>query len=81
MNTIVLCTGSSCFARGNKDLLKFIQDFLKKNNIEKSTEFKGKLCAGLCNKGPIIEINGKIYEYADQMSIQHVLETTLLSKK
>ncbi len=32
---IVICLGSSCFARGNKQTVKIIQDYLKNNNLEK----------------------------------------------
>ena len=31
---IVICMGSSCFARGNEENLRVIEDFLKSNNLQ-----------------------------------------------
>ena len=31
---IVICLGSSCFARGNNKNLEFIQEYLKVNNLK-----------------------------------------------
>ena len=31
---IVICMGSSCFARGNEENLRVIEDFLKSNHLE-----------------------------------------------
>ncbi len=29
-----ICLGSSCFSRGNKDVVVFIREYLKKNHLE-----------------------------------------------
>ena len=40
---IVICLGSSCFARGNNKNLEFIQEYLKVNNLKGKITFKGQL--------------------------------------
>ncbi len=58
---IKICMGSACFARGNADNLRFIEDYIKKNNLNAEIEIYGERCKNLCEKGPNIEIDGTIY--------------------
>ena len=45
---IVICMGSSCFARGNEENLRVIEDFLKSNHLEADVLLSGRCCAGIC---------------------------------
>lgn len=75
---IIICMGSSCFARGNKKTVSIIQDFLRKNNLYDQVFLKGNHCFGKCNAGPIIKINDKIYEGVTNEKIIEILETELI---
>ncbi|HOU01281.1 MAG TPA: (2Fe-2S) ferredoxin domain-containing protein [Bacteroidales bacterium] len=55
-----ICLGSSCFSRGNKDLVAFIKEYLKKNHLEDKVVFKGARCMGNCSKGPNMKIGEDI---------------------
>ena len=57
---IVICLGSSCFSRGNKQMLKAIQTYLKENNLCDKVNFHGGHCFGNCADGPSIKVNGKL---------------------
>ena len=35
---IKICMGSACFARGNADNLRFIEDYIKENNLSTQIE-------------------------------------------
>ncbi len=70
---IVICLGSSCYRRGNRQILELIKDWLKRNNLEESIDFRGELCTGNCAKGPVIKIDGETI-HVDQNSIFHILE-------
>ena len=39
---IVICMGSSCFARGNEENLRVIEDFLKSNNLQTDVLLSGR---------------------------------------
>lgn len=67
---ITICMGSSCFSRGNKKLVRMIQDFLKENRLEDEVLLKGAHCLNHCDKGPIMQIN------AD--TVYHVTEENLI---
>ncbi|MBE9467863.1 MAG: NAD(P)H-dependent oxidoreductase subunit E [Bacteroidetes bacterium] len=76
--SIVICLGSSCFSRGNKENLEIIKAYLKEHNLEDKVDFKGELCTENCNKGPIVKINGKIFQDVDARSIVEILNNYIL---
>ena len=53
---IVICMGSSCFARGNKNYVEIIKKYLNEHNLTNKITFKGQLCSDNCSKGPVIQI-------------------------
>lgn len=70
---ITICLGSSCFSRGNRDVLELIRQFLKQNNLDTLVDFRGDLCGHHCSSGPIVVIDGQIYESVDQDNIFDIL--------
>ena len=77
---MIICLGSSCFSRGNNKNLRIIQDYLKRNNLENSIDFRGNLCSERCNLGPILQINDKVYEHVDESDIISILNSELGGK-
>lgn len=71
---LVICLGSSCFARGNKQLIGFIKNYLKEKDLENRVNFYGKRCYSKCAKGPYIKINEKLIENVDEDSIKSFLD-------
>ena len=78
---IVICLGSSCFARGNKQTVKVIADYLKVNKIENEIFFHGNHCFGKCDKGPFAKIDNVIYESVDSDNIIKILDSVFKIKK
>ena len=72
-----ICLGSSCFSRGNRDVVAFIREYLKKNHLEDRIIFKGARCMDLCSKGPNLRINEKIIEEVTLLKIEGILEKEL----
>ncbi len=73
---IVICLGSSCFSRGNKNMLKAINTFIKENNLTDRVNFHGGHCMGMCSAGPNLKINDKVYNGIDSFKIKQILKTT-----
>jgi NADH:ubiquinone oxidoreductase subunit E len=69
-----ICLGSSCFSRGNRDVVALIRDYLKKNHLEDKVIFRGARCMDLCSKGPNLKINDKIIEGVTLSKIEGILE-------
>ena len=72
-----ICLGSSCFSRGNKEVVQFIKEYLKKNHLEDKVIFKGARCFGHCSEGPVLVINDRIIENIDISKIEKILEDEL----
>jgi len=69
-----ICLGSSCFSRGNKDVVAFIKEYLKKNHLDDKVIFKGARCMGHCSNGPNLNINGVTMEGVSIAKIESILE-------
>ncbi|HBI80827.1 MAG TPA: NADH:ubiquinone oxidoreductase [Bacteroidales bacterium] len=75
---VIICLGSSCFARGNKATLKAIIKFLDDHGLKDKVNFHGGHCLGSCAEGPNISINGKQYNGFDENSVVDILINELL---
>lgn len=58
---IVICMGSSCFARGNGNHLATIKEYLNHHGLEATVRLSGLLCQDQCKVGPNIVISGLSY--------------------
>lgn len=79
-NTIVICMGSSCFLRGNRENLELIKKYIEQNNLIAEVELIGELCANKCSKGPNIFINGELYSEITPNALDNILEEALKTK-
>lgn len=69
-----ICLGSSCFSRGNKEVVMFIKEYLKKNHLDDKVIFRGARCMGHCSNGPNLNINGVTMENVTISKIESILE-------
>ena len=76
-----ICLGSSCFSRGNKDVVMFIKEYLRKHHLEDKVIFKGARCMGNCSNGPSLTINGKIIEGVTLAGAEGILDRELVKLK
>jgi NADH:ubiquinone oxidoreductase subunit E len=74
---IEICLGSSCFARGNKQLVQDIKAFIEQNQCAHKVNFRGKHCFGICDKGPNLKVNETIFEHVDKQKLIEILEKAL----
>lgn len=78
MKRILICMGSSCFARENKLNLKRIQEFLRTHSLQDSVAIEGSLCLGDCSNGPNLKVNGTMYHAVSETNIMDILEKELM---
>lgn len=58
---ITICLGSSCFSRGNKDVLEVIKKFIDEHQLNAVVFFHGDLCNGRCAEGPVLKIDDQLF--------------------
>jgi NADH:ubiquinone oxidoreductase subunit E len=73
---VVICLGSSCFSRGNKNLLRLISQYIKDHSIQDRINFHGGHCFDNCAEGPILKVDGKFYTNIDEMKVIEILNNT-----
>ncbi len=72
---IIICQGSSCFSRGNKENLALIQKYLTENSLAADVSFKGQLCTEKCKQSPIIIINGETFTEVNEEKTLEILKS------
>jgi len=75
---IVLCMGSSCFARGNGKNLEIVEAFVKEHRLDAQVALEGSLCEGKCGSGPVISVGGRTLPPCDAKTLRGLLEKELL---
>lgn len=71
---IVICMGSSCFARGNAQNLALIEEFLESHGLKASVRFSGKLCQDACKLGPNLTIAGETCHEVTPAKLREILQ-------
>jgi NADH:ubiquinone oxidoreductase subunit E len=71
---VVICLGSSCFARGNKLLVRIVNDYLRDRNLLNEVRFHGERCFGTCSAGPSLKLDGTLMEHLDEDSVIALLD-------
>lgn len=73
---IVICMGSSCFARGNEKTVEACEDFLAERGLkdEVDVDLGASLCTGHCAEGPVVVVDGKVYTHVDPLVMRDILE-------
>ncbi|MCK9206740.1 MAG: (2Fe-2S) ferredoxin domain-containing protein [Salinivirgaceae bacterium] len=74
---VIICLGSSCFARGNKKTVQAITTYIKEHNLNDLVYFHGGHCFGLCDKGPIVKVGKTLFENVDPINVLDVLAKEL----
>jgi NADH:ubiquinone oxidoreductase subunit E len=71
---IVVCYGTSCFARGNSENLDLLNAYVQRPGINASVRLTGKLCQGECMDGPNLSICGKLYHGVTAERLRDLLQ-------
>lgn len=73
--------GSSCFRRGNRKNLEFIEAYIEKHNCAADVELLGSRCEEECRKGPNIQINGQMFHEVNEEMLYDLLKRHVGSKR
>ena len=71
---IVVCLGSSCFARGNSENLAIINQSVQGNGLNATVRLTGKLCQDQCKQGPNLSIGGETHHGVTAAKLRELLQ-------
>lgn len=71
---IVVCLGSSCFARGNGENLAILKEYVQGHGDKTSLRLSGKLCQEQCNQGPNLTIGGVFHHGVTAARLRELLQ-------
>ena len=77
---IVVCMGSSCFARGNGRHLAIIDEFLQSHGSEAAVRLHGCLCQDQCKQGPNVTIAGQAHHDMTPAQLRPLLQSLLRAR-
>jgi NADH:ubiquinone oxidoreductase subunit E len=71
---IVICLGSSCFARGNSHNLADINAYVQSHGLNATIRMTGELCRDECLQGPNLSIGGETYHGVTSAKLHELLQ-------
>jgi NADH:ubiquinone oxidoreductase subunit E len=71
---IVVCLGSSCFARGNSEILAVLQQYVQDTGPRAAVRLAGCLCQDQCKQGPNLTIGGDSHHGITTEKLRELLE-------
>ena len=71
---IVVCLGSSCFARGNSEHLATIKEYVESHSLNAAVRLSGRLCHDFCKQGPNISIRGELHQQVTPDDLRVLLQ-------
>lgn len=71
---IVVCLGSSCFARGNMANLALLKKYAESAGSHVSVRLSGSLCQEQCKVGPNIMIDGTLHHGVTPAQLRELLQ-------
>ena len=78
MKSIVICMGSSCFARGNARNVELAETFLDEHpEVSARVDLRGGLCCDRCADGPNVVVDGVVHTRVDESAMRTLLRGLL----
>jgi NADH:ubiquinone oxidoreductase subunit E len=71
---IVVCLGSSCFARGNAENLAIIHEHMQRYGLNATVRLTGRLCQDECKLGPNLTIGGELHHGVNAARLRDLLQ-------
>lgn len=70
---MIVCLGSSCFARGNAQNLAVVEEYLVSHGMQNSLRVTGCLCQDECKRGPNLIVRGEHLHEINPSRLREVL--------
>lgn len=75
---VVVCLGSSCYARGNSENLNVVKSY-ESHGVASLLRFKGCLCQDRCQQSPNVRIDGQLHPGVTSDKLRALLDHLVAS--
>ena len=78
--TIKICSGGPCLSEDSAKVARQIEMLLKieaENDAHPKYKLEYMSCRGLCDRGPVIEVNGQVFEKVRPELVDDILQSYL----
>lgn len=75
--TITVCIGSGCHVRGSRTIIKILQDYIKKENLDLEIELKACFCQDRCTEGVVVKFDEELVTGVNKDNVLDILEERL----
>lgn len=58
---VTVCIGSSCHLKGSRQVVEQLQALVAENHLEDKVDLGGTFCAGNCQLGVCVEVDGEFH--------------------
>ena len=72
-DNVVVCLGSSCFARGISQNLAVVEAYLLNHGMQNSVRVTGCLCQDECKRGPNLVVRGEHLHEMNPARLREIL--------
>jgi (2Fe-2S) ferredoxin len=74
LREVIVCLGSSCFARGNSQHLAAIEAYLQSHGLSDEIRVTGRLCQDECKEGPNLTSCSNHYHNVTSAKLREILQ-------
>ena len=72
---VIVCLGSSCFARGNSENLDLLKSYERSHEHRASIHLTGCLCQDQCRQSPNLKIGGRSHHGVTADGLHELLDS------
>ena len=69
-----VCIGTCCYTNGSYDTMRKLMDLATERGYGDQIDFKASFCFENCDKGPNVEVNGKVYGGITEDKVEEFLD-------
>ncbi|MCL2153049.1 MAG: [FeFe] hydrogenase, group A [Oscillospiraceae bacterium] len=79
--SLTICFGRSCFHRGAQALYMNLMKYIRGAGLDKYIEFNARFCSKMCERGPVLQMDGETLEFCTYQKAVDAIEAALVRKR
>ena len=74
---VSVCIGTCCYTNGSYDTMRKLMELAESRGYGEKLDFKASFCFENCDKGPNVEVNGKVHGEVTPDKVEQFLENVI----